>query len=75
MKVSQHFRFIDEQGKNGMNDLTFKFFRDGSVIVIDNETGGQVSTRELKGAALDFYIRKRIYLIKVDLQEKRLKYA
>jgi len=75
MKASYHFRFIDEARKSGWSDLTFKFLGNGSVIITDNITGGSVSPRELKGAALDFYNRKRIYLIKTDLEEKRLKYA
>jgi hypothetical protein len=56
-------------------DFTFKFYDDGSVLIIDNETNGQVHPRELSGAVLDFYIRKRIHLIKVNLQEKQLQYA
>jgi sulfur relay (sulfurtransferase) DsrF/TusC family protein len=56
-------------------DYTFKFYDDGSLLIIDNETNGHVSTSELSGAVLDFYIRKRIHLIKVNLQEKQLQYA
>ncbi|MGW9123578.1 hypothetical protein ACWGPW_01095 [Paenibacillus chitinolyticus] len=57
------------------DDLTFKFFDDGSVTIIDNDTDTRVSPQELKGAALDFYIRKRIEFIRVSLQEKILMYA
>ncbi|MVP02419.1 hypothetical protein [Paenibacillus lutrae] len=57
------------------DDLTFKFFADGSVTIIDNDTDSRVSPRELKGAALDFYIRKRIEFIKASLEEKILLYA
>jgi len=57
------------------DDLTFKFFDDGSVTIIDNDTDTRVSPRELKGAALDFYIRKRIEFIRSSLQEKILMYA
>jgi hypothetical protein len=56
-------------------DYTFKFYDDGSVVVIDNDTNNRVNPRELTGAVLDFYIRKRIHLIKVNLQEKQLQYA
>ncbi|MEC0246768.1 hypothetical protein ACI48J_10515 [Paenibacillus chitinolyticus] len=57
------------------DDLTFKFFDDGSVTIIDNDTDTRVSPRELQGAALDFYIRKRIEFIRSSLQEKILMYA
>ncbi|WP_217559233.1 hypothetical protein [Paenibacillus sp. GbtcB18] len=57
------------------DDLTFKFFDDGSVTIIDNDTDTRVSPQELTGAALDFYIRKRIEFIRVSLQEKILMYA
>jgi hypothetical protein len=56
-------------------DYTFKFYEDGSVAIIDNETNGTVIPGELSGAVLDFYIRKRIQLIKVNLQQKQLQYA
>lgn len=75
MKVCYHFRFMDEENEYGWNDLTFKFYRDGHVVIVDNESGNHVNTKQLKGKALDFYIRKRIYLIKTNLQEQQLKYA
>ncbi|MBP1995305.1 hypothetical protein [Paenibacillus eucommiae] len=66
---------ILDQMQSDYCDYTFKFFGDGSVIVIDNETNGRINPKELTGAVLDFYIRKRIHLIKVNLQEKQLQYA
>lgn len=76
MKVCYHFRFINSRAvKNEWNDLTFKFYNDGTVVIIDNDTNNRIHPRQLTGAAQDFYIRKRIYLIKINLQEKRLKYA
>jgi hypothetical protein len=56
-------------------DYTFKFYDDGSVTIIDNDTNNKIKPRELTGAVYDFYIRKRIYLIKTNLQEKQLQYA
>lgn len=56
-------------------DYTFKFYDDGSVVIIDNDTNNHIHPRELSGAVLDFYIRKRIHLIKANLLEKQLQYA
>ncbi|WP_442600840.1 hypothetical protein [Paenibacillus sp. KN14-4R] len=75
MKLCYHFRFITSDDKSMWKDLTFRFYRDGSVMIVDNDTDAHVHPKQLNGAALDFYIRKRIYLIKTDLQEKIVKYA
>ncbi|MGG1550801.1 MULTISPECIES: hypothetical protein [Paenibacillus] len=56
-------------------DYTFKFYDDGSVTIIDNDTNNLIKPRELTGAVYDFYVRKRIYLIKQNLIEKQLQYA
>ncbi|MFC5452966.1 hypothetical protein [Paenibacillus aestuarii] len=56
-------------------DYTFKFYDDGSVTIIDNDTNNRIKPRELTGAVYDFYVRKRIHLIKANLQEKILQYA
>ncbi len=64
-------QILDEAGSSYC-DYTFKFFDDGSVRIIDNDTNGTVQPRELEGAVFDFYIRKRIELIKFNLQEKQL---
>jgi hypothetical protein len=71
---SQIEDILDEAHKDYC-DYTFKFYEDGSLAIIDNETNGTVFPDELSGAVLDFYIRKRIHLIKVNLQEKQLQYA
>ncbi|MEV2909356.1 hypothetical protein ABNF65_12090 [Paenibacillus larvae] len=59
--------------ENDWQDLTFRFCPDGSVTIIDNHQ--RVSPRDLSGAVLDFYIRKRIEFIRVSLEEKILQYA
>ena len=56
-------------------DYTFRFYPDGSVVIIDNDTNTTIPARELSGVVLDFYIRKRIHLIRLNLQEKQLMYA
>jgi hypothetical protein len=56
-------------------DYTFKFYDNGTVVIIDNHTNLFIKPRELKDVALDFYIRKRISLIKESLQEKQLQLA
>lgn len=57
------------------HDLTFKFYGDGSVDIIDNDTGGRLVPSELTGACYDFYVRKRIELIKAMLREPQLQSA
>ncbi|MNG14227.1 hypothetical protein D3C84_979620 [compost metagenome] len=56
-------------------DYTFKFYDDGSVTIIDNDTNNRIKPRELTGAVYDFYIRKRIHMIKFNLIEKQLQHA
>ncbi|MFD2612249.1 hypothetical protein [Paenibacillus gansuensis] len=56
-------------------DLTFKFYQDGSVSILDNDLMAPVSPGELTGACLDFYVRKRIQFIKSLLVERQLQYA
>ncbi|MNI19734.1 hypothetical protein D3C73_731800 [compost metagenome] len=65
---------LDEADTSYM-DYTFKFYNDGSVIIIDNDTNNRINPKELTGAVYDFYIRKRIQMIKINLQEKQLQYA
>ena len=69
----QHFRFIERHRPN--RDLTFKFFEDGKLIIVDNNSDQLVTPRELRGDSLDFYVRQRIAFIKRDLAAKSLKYA
>ncbi|MDF2962576.1 MAG: hypothetical protein K0S39_4311 [Paenibacillus sp.] len=56
-------------------DLTFKFFDNGSMIIIDNHTELQVSLHDLKGAAYDFYVKQRIRMIRANLEAKILQSA
>ncbi|MFC7147033.1 hypothetical protein ACFQMJ_00685 [Cohnella cellulosilytica] len=55
--------------------MTFKFYDDGKLVIVDNDTGNTMSPRELSGGSYDFYVRQRIRLIKRDLAEKIIKYA
>ncbi len=59
----------------GYVDYTFKFYGNGSVLIIDNDSDKEVLPSELSGAPLDFYIRCRIDLIKTSLKEKLLQPA
>lgn len=74
LRPEQIDTMLDEAHTN-YADYTFKFYDDGSVTIIDNDTNNRIKPRELTGAVYDFYIRKRIYLIKTNLMEKQLQYA
>ncbi|PZE22186.1 hypothetical protein CBW46_004835 [Paenibacillus xerothermodurans] len=56
-------------------DLTFKFFENGSMTIIDNHTDLQLSLSDLRGAAYDFYVRQRIGMIRANLEAKILQSA
>ncbi len=56
-------------------DLTFKFFDNGTLEIIDNNTEQVVPISELRGAAYDFYVRERIRYIRSHLQAKILQSA
>ena len=72
----EHLRYLEPpRGARPSRDLTFKFYEDGKLVIIDNDTGNTMSPRELSGGSYDFYVRQRIRLIKRDLAEKNLKYA
>jgi len=76
MANSEHFRYMEpSKGARPSRDLTFKFYTDGKLEIIDNDTGSHVSPRELSGGSYDFYVRQRIALIKRDLHAKIAKYA
>jgi len=60
----QNYRFI-ERGF----DYTFRFYPNGSVTIIDNDTNAIVKPKELSGAPLDFFARKKIQFIKNKLIE------
>lgn len=72
----EHLRYLEPpRGSRPSVDLTFKFFTDGKLIIIDNDTGNTMNPRELRGGSYDFYVRQRIVFIKRTLTEKILKYA
>jgi hypothetical protein len=73
MRSCEHYRFIERH--RPFRDLTFKFYSDGALTIIDNEAEAVVTPKELKGESLDFYVRKRIAFIKNDLTAKRQRYA
>jgi hypothetical protein len=57
------------------DDLTFKFFENGSMIIMDNDTDLQMPLSELNGAAYDFYVKQRIRMIRSNLEAKILQSA
>ncbi|MBW5448139.1 hypothetical protein GE107_18945 [Cohnella sp. CFH 77786] len=76
MVNSEHFRYLEpSKGSRPSKDLTFKFYTDGKLEIIDNDTGHTMNPRELTGGSYDFYVRQRLALIKRDLQSKIAKYA
>jgi hypothetical protein len=76
MANCEHFRYLEpSRGTRPSRDLTFKFFIDGKLEIIDNESGSTMNPRELSGGSYDFYVRQRMALIKRDLSAKIAKYA
>ena len=76
MANCEHFRFVEpSRGARPSRDLTFKFYNDGKLVIVDNDSGQSISPRELSGGSYDFYVRQRIAFIKRDLAAKRAKYA
>ncbi|THF79503.1 hypothetical protein [Cohnella fermenti] len=72
----EHFRYVEpSRGSRPSRDLTFKFYADGKLIIVDNDTGHTINPRELRGGSYDFYVRQRIAFIRRDLNAKRAKYA
>ncbi|HZG56777.1 hypothetical protein [Paenibacillus sp.] len=60
----QNYRFI-ERGF----DYTFRFYPNGTVTIIDNDKNVSVRPKELSGAPLEFFARKKIQFIKNKLIE------
>jgi hypothetical protein len=60
----QNYRFI-ERG----HDYTFRFYPNGTVTIIDNDTNATIKPKELSGPPLDFFAKKKIQFIKNKLQE------
>jgi len=58
----QNYRFIDR----GL-DYTFRFYPNGSVKIIDNDTNVTIPPKQLSGASLEFFARKNIQFIKNKL--------
>lgn len=76
MANSENFRYMEpSKGARPSKDYTFKFYSDGRLEIIDNDTENQIDPRELSGGSYDFYVRQRMALIKRDLRAKIAKYA
>ncbi|MBM7563332.1 hypothetical protein [Paenibacillus sacheonensis] len=73
MTNCENYRFIETH--RPFRDLTFKFYSNGSLTIIDNSADTVISPRELKGASYDFYVKRRLAFIKQDLAAKMNKYA
>ncbi|GLX68090.1 hypothetical protein [Paenibacillus glycanilyticus] len=72
-KSCENFRYLEEEGPN--QDLTFKFYSDGTLTIIDNRAEEVITPNDLKGASMDFYVRRRIAFIKNKLIAAQQKYA
>ncbi|MGG1312355.1 MULTISPECIES: hypothetical protein [Cohnella] len=76
MVTCEHFRYLEpSRGNRPSRDLTFKFYSDGKLTIIDNDTGRTMNPRDLSGGSYDFYVRQRLAFIRRDLQAKLVKYA
>ncbi|GGD63615.1 hypothetical protein [Paenibacillus nasutitermitis] len=73
MNNCENYRFIERY--RPYRDLTFKFYSNGSLTIIDNTAEEVITPRELKGESYDFYVRKRLAFIKQDLRTKLQKFA
>ncbi|HEY8529578.1 MAG TPA: hypothetical protein VIL22_07835 [Paenibacillaceae bacterium] len=70
MNGCERFRYVEPaRGAHPGRDLTFKFFADGKLEIVDNATGSRLEPRDLKGGSYDFYVRQRISFIRRRLQE------
>lgn len=76
MANCEHLRYLEpSRGTRPARDLTFKFYTDGKLVIIDNDTGSLMNPRDLSGGSYDFYVRQRINFIRRDLNAKIAKYA
>ena len=74
MTNCENYRFIETH--RPFRDLTFKFYSNGSLTIIDNSADAVISPRELKGESYDFYVRRRDLLsLNKTLHAKLNKYA
>ncbi|MFD2117803.1 hypothetical protein ACFSTH_17175 [Paenibacillus yanchengensis] len=69
----QMYRYVEPRSYG--KDLTFKFYDDGKLTIIDNKTEEVISPNSLRGASKDFYVRQRISFIKQILLASQLKHA
>ncbi|WP_338551470.1 hypothetical protein [Paenibacillus sp. KS-LC4] len=69
----ENFRYVEKNWPR--RDLTFKFYTNGELTIIDNSSEEVISPNDLRGDSLDFYIRRRIAFIKTTLLVSQLKYA
>ncbi|RJX37712.1 hypothetical protein D3P09_22350 [Paenibacillus pinisoli] len=69
----ENFRFV-ERGRSS-RDLTFKFYDDGRLVIINNDTEEVIKPGDLRSDSRDFYVRKRIAFIKNQLAASQMKYA
>jgi hypothetical protein len=68
LTIDQVNQILDGMQTNYV-DYTFKFYQNGLVEVIDNNSGKRIYPIELEGAAKDFYLRKRIEYIDLNKNE------
>lgn len=69
----QMYRYVEPRSYG--RDLTFKFYDNGKLTIIDNKTEEVISPNSLRGGSKDFYIRQRIGFIKRKLLASQLKHA
>lgn len=69
----ENYRYV-EKGRP-YRDLTFKFYADGRLVIIDNNAEEVITPKQLKSDSHDFYVRHRIAFIKNRLAATQLKYA
>jgi len=69
----ENFRFV-ERGRSS-RDLTFKFYDDGRLVIINNDTEEVIKPGDLRSDSRDFYVRRRIAFIKNQLAASQMKYA
>ncbi|MCM3629942.1 hypothetical protein M3194_21645 [Paenibacillus glycanilyticus] len=72
-KSCENFRYLEKGWPR--RDLTFKFYTDGTLTIIDNHAEEVISPNDLKGDSMDFYVRRRIAFIKNKLMAAQQKYA
>jgi hypothetical protein len=76
MTGCQRFRYVEPaRGAYPGRDLTFKFYEDGRLEIVDNETGSRLQPGDLRGGSYDFYVRQRISFIRRRLQESIARYG